>query len=132
MDLVDEEQVALLEAGEQAGEVGGFFDDRAGGDAHVAAHLGAEDEGERGLAQAGRAAEQDVVEGLAAGAGGADHDLEALDGLGLAGEVGKRERAQRGLGVGDGRGELRGEVAQALDVGGRGGVRGGLGHFRGD
>ena len=111
MDLVDEEQVALFEGREETGEVGGFFDDGAGGDADVAAHLVAEDEGERGLTEAGRAGEQDVVERIAATFGGADHDLEAFDGLGLSGEIGEGERAERGLGGGDGRGQCRGDVA---------------------
>ena len=98
MDLVDEQEVALLEVGQQAGEVARLLDHRAGGDAHVAAHLGAEDEGEGGLAEAGRAAEQDVVERLAAASGRADHDLEAFDGLGLAGKIAERQRPQRRLG----------------------------------
>jgi hypothetical protein len=105
VDLVDEQDVALLEVGEQAGEVAGLLDDGAGGDAHVAAELVAEDEGEGGLAEAGRAGEQDVVERLAAALGGADHDLQALDGLELAGEIGERQRPQRRLGRRDRRGE---------------------------
>ena len=47
MDLVDEQQVALLEVGEQAGEVARLLDHGAGGHADVAAHLRPENEGER-------------------------------------------------------------------------------------
>jgi len=76
VNLVDEQKVALFQAGQQTGQVARLLDYWAGGDADVAAHFGAEDEGQRGLAEAGRAAEQDVVERLAAVHGGANHDLE--------------------------------------------------------
>ena len=84
VDFVDEEDVALLEIGEQAGEVAGLFDHRAGGHAHVLAELVAEDEGEGRLAEAGRAGEEDVIQRLAAALGGAHHDLQPLDRLRLA------------------------------------------------
>ena len=113
VDFVDEEEVAFLEVGEESGEVAGFFDDGAGGDADGFAEFVAEDEGERGFAKAGRSAEEDVVEGFAAAFGGTNHDLEAFDGFGLAGEVGERERAQRGFDGGDGRGERGREIIQA-------------------
>ena len=61
VDFVDEQDVALLEAGEQAGEVAGFLDDGAGGHADAFPQLVAEDEGEGGLAETGRAGEEDVV-----------------------------------------------------------------------
>src|SRR5690606_22448458 len=82
---------------------------------------------EGGLAESGRAGEEDVVERVAAAFGGADHDLQAFDGLGLSGEVAERERAQRGLGGGDGRGEGFGDVTEAFVVGcgvGSGGLGG--------
>jgi hypothetical protein len=69
----------------------------------------AEDEGEGGLAEARRAGEEDVVERFAAALGGADHDLEAFDGLGLPGEIGEGERAEGGLGLGEGRVQRGGE-----------------------
>jgi hypothetical protein len=114
VDFVDEEQVAFLEVGQQAGEVAGFFDDGAGGDADVAAEFVAEDEGEGGLAEAGRAGEQDVVERVAAAFGRADHDLEAVDGFLLPGKIRERQRPQRRLGRRDRRSERRGEVAGAF------------------
>ena len=66
MDFVDEQHVALLEIGEQAGEVAGLLDGRAAGALEVRAHRLGEDVGEGGLAEAGRAAEQDVIERFAA------------------------------------------------------------------
>jgi hypothetical protein len=114
VDLVDEEDVALLEAGEQAGEITGFLDHGAGGDADAFAKLMAEDEGEGGLAEAGRAGEEDVVEGLAALLGGADHDLQALDGLQLAGEVGEGQGPQGGLRRRDRGGESAADEPEAF------------------
>lgn len=119
VDFVDEEDVAFLEIREEAGEVAGFFDDGAGGDADVFAELVAEDEGERGFAEAGRAGEENVVERFAALFGGADHDLETLDGFGLAGEVGEGERAERGFGGRDGCRERAGDVAETCRRGRR-------------
>ena len=72
------------------------------------------------LPRPGGAAEQDVVQGLAAAFGGADHDLEALDGPGLSGEVRKRQRPQRGLDGGDGGGEGARDESYPGRRGGRG------------
>ena len=65
VDLVDEQHVALLEIGEQRREVAGLGDHRPGGGAEVHAELARDDLRERGLAEAGRADEQHVVERLA-------------------------------------------------------------------
>ena len=66
VDLVDEEHVALLEVGELRGEVAGLGDHRAGGGAEIDPELAGDDLGERGLAEARRADEEHVVEGVAA------------------------------------------------------------------
>ncbi len=66
VDLVDEQDIALLQIGQQGGKVAGLFDGRAAGDADLHAHLVGDDAGQRGLAQARRAVEQDVVHRLAA------------------------------------------------------------------
>ena len=87
MDLVDEEHVVLLEVREDGGEVAGALDGGAGGDAHGDAHLGGDDVGERGLAEAGRAVEEQVVERLAALLGGVDGDAEVVLELLLADEL---------------------------------------------
>ena len=98
VDLVDEQDVALLEIGQERGEVAGLGDHRAGGGAEVDAELARDDLGERGLAEAGRAGEQDMVERLAARARGVDEDLEVGARLGLADEVAQTLRTQLPLG----------------------------------
>ena len=45
VDLVDEQHVAVLELGEDGGEVAGPFERRAGRDVQVHAHLGGDDAG---------------------------------------------------------------------------------------
>ena len=61
MDLVDEQDVALVERGEDRGEVAGPLDGRARGVADVDAELAGDDRREGRLAEAGRAVQQDVV-----------------------------------------------------------------------
>ena len=68
VDLVDEEDAAGLQRGEEGGDVGLALERRAGGLDHRHADLGGDDVGQRGLAEPGRAGEQDVVERLAAAA----------------------------------------------------------------
>ena len=55
--------------------------------------------GERGLAEAGRPVQQNVIQGLAAGAGGVDEHLQVLAGLPLAHEIAEAARPDRGLAV---------------------------------
>ena len=69
VDLVDEEHVALVELGEDGGQVAGPLERRARGDVQADAHLGGDDAGQRGLAQPGRTGEEQVVGGLARGGG---------------------------------------------------------------
>ena len=76
VDLVDEEHAAGLERGQEGGDVGLALERGPGGLDEVDLELGRHDLGERGLAEAGRAGQQDVVERVAAVAGGADGDLE--------------------------------------------------------
>ena len=79
MDLVDEEDVARLEVGEQAGEVALPLERGAAGDVQADAELGGDDVRERRLAEARRAGEQAVVERVAARLGRGDVDLQLLD-----------------------------------------------------
>ena len=74
VDLVDEQDVALLELGEDRGQVAGPLERRARRDVQRHAHLGGGDAGQRGLAEPGRAGEQQVVDGLAAPPGRLDDD----------------------------------------------------------
>ena len=70
VDFIDEKHVALLQVGQQAGQVAGLLDGRAAGAFEAGAHALGDDVGEGGFAQAGRAAEEEVVEGFAALFGG--------------------------------------------------------------
>ena len=87
MDLVDEQDVALAEAGEDGRQVAGALDGRSGGRADLGAHLRGHDVGERGLAESGRTVEQDVVDRLGPMLGGVDEDREVLLHAILAGEL---------------------------------------------
>ena len=94
VDLVDEQDVAVLEVGEQRGEVARLGDDRAGGGAEADAHLAREDSGERRLAEAGRAVEQHMVERLAAALRGVDEHAQILARRLLADELVEALRAE--------------------------------------
>ena len=65
VDLVDEQHVAVVEVGEDGGEVAGAFERGPARDAQADVHLGGHDPRERGLAEAGRTGEQEVVDRLA-------------------------------------------------------------------
>ena len=62
MNLVDEEHVPLSQVGEQGGQVPRLLNGRAGGDLQGGLHLVGDDLGQGGLAQAGRAVEQHMVQ----------------------------------------------------------------------
>ena len=93
MDLVDEEHVARLEVRQQRGEITRALQHRAGGALDGHAHLLGDDVRQGGLAQARRAEDQRVVQGLLAAAGGADEQLHLLAHAGLADVVGQAQRA---------------------------------------
>ena len=76
MDLVDEEDVALLEIGEERGKVPRLGDDGPRRGAEVDAELARDDLRERRLAEAGWADEEDMVEGVAACTGRLDEDRQ--------------------------------------------------------
>ncbi len=82
VDLVEEEDLPLAQVGEDGGEVALDLQGGAGGLLEADAELVGDDGGEGGLAEAGRAEEQDVVERFAAGLGGLERDGELLLGLG--------------------------------------------------
>ena len=89
VDLIDEEDAARLQRGEEGGDVGLALQRRAGGLHQRHAHLLGDDVGQRGLAEAGRAGEQHVVERLFAPARGLDEDRQLLGDLLLVDEIGQ-------------------------------------------
>ena len=89
VDLVDEQHVALFELGQHSGDVPGPLEGGPGGDVHGDAQLVGHDAGQRGLAEAGWAGEEEVVDGLATPAGRLQHDVEVVLQLGLPDEVGQ-------------------------------------------
>ena len=99
MDLVDEQDVAVLQVSEQRRQVAGTREDRPRGDAKSRAHLGRDDARERGLAESRRTGEQEVIGGLVACPRRTQHDLEVAHQLALTDELGQRTRSQRHLGA---------------------------------
>ena len=97
VDLVDEEDVARLERGQDRGDVALPLERRAGDLADADPELVADDLRERGLAEPGRAGEQDVVERLAARLRRVERDLQLLLDPLLPDEVAERTRPQRPL-----------------------------------
>ena len=78
VDLVDEQHVVGLERGQDRGHVGLAVDGRAGHDPQRRAHLGRDDAGQRGLAEARRPRQQHVLARLAAGPSRLQEDRELL------------------------------------------------------
>ena len=94
MNLVDEKHVAVLQVGEDGGQIAGPLHDRSRGGLDVDLHLVGDDVRQGGLAEAGRPAEQDVVDGVGALAGGLDEDAEVFLALRLPDVVLQRQRPQ--------------------------------------
>ncbi len=84
MDFVDEENVVLLQIGQQRGQIFWLFEHRARGLAQVHAQLVGNDVAQSGFAQTGRTEQQHVVQRLVALFGSADEDFQLLAHLGLA------------------------------------------------
>jgi len=107
VDLVEEEHLLLAQIGEDGGEVALNLQGGAGALLEADAEFVGDDGGQRGLAQAGRTEEEDVVEGLAARLRRFERDGELLLGLRLTdklGEFGRPELEFEGLVVVDARG----------------------------
>ena len=99
VDLVDEQDVAVLEIGEQGGEVARLGDDRPGGGAEADAELAGDDLRQRGLAEAGRAEEEDMVERVAAALRRLDEHPQILARRLLADELVERLGPKRGVDI---------------------------------
>ena len=97
MNFVDEENLAVLDRAEDAGEIELLLQHRAGGLLKADFQFLRDDGRERGFAQARRAVKQHVIHGLAAFARRVDGDLQILFEPGLAGEIGQAARAQTGF-----------------------------------
>ncbi len=115
MDLVDEQDVAVLEVREQRREVARLGDHGPGGGAEADTHLAREDSGERRLAEARRPVEQHVVERFAAALRCADEDPQIFAGRLLTDELVEALRPKRRVGV------LAGALGESRDSGGVGG-----------
>ena len=88
--LVDEEHVAVVEVREDRRQVARAVEGRAARGLEPGAHRVRDDLGERRLAETGRSAEQQVVDGLAAAAGAVDQQLQLFLHALLADEVAER------------------------------------------
>ena len=97
VDLVDEEHVARFEIGEDGGEIAGLGQHRPRGRAEIDAQLARHDLRQRGLAEAGRAGKQHMVERLFARPRRLDEDREIFARLLLADEFGQHLGPQRGF-----------------------------------
>ena len=97
MNLVDEEDVALLEIGQQGGEITRLGDHRAGCRAETDAHLLGHDLREGRLAETRGPREQHMVERVAPPPGGLDEYAEIAARGFLADEIVERLRTDRRL-----------------------------------
>ena len=95
--LVDEQDVALAQVGQDRGQIAGALDGRSRGDLQPDAHLAAEDVCQRSFAQARRPIQQHVIQRLAARARRLDEDLEVLAQAILPHHLGQGARAQCGI-----------------------------------
>ena len=93
VDLVDEQDVAVFQVGQQRGEIASLGDDRARGGAEADAQLARHDLRQRGLAETRRAGEQHVVQRIAARLGRLDEHLEVGARLLLADELAQETAA---------------------------------------
>ena len=97
VDLVDEQDVALLQIGEQRGQITGPDEHRAGGDPEPDSHLRGHDPGQRGLAQTRGPGEQQVVDRLLPFQRRLDDDAEVLGELALPDELVEGARPEPGV-----------------------------------
>ena len=86
-----------FEAGEQSGEVAGFFYGRAAGTFEVGAAFIGDDVCQSGFSQSRGAAEQDVIKSFVAFFGGADEKFELFLDPVLTGELVKTGRTEGGF-----------------------------------
>ena len=97
VDLVDEEDLPALEIGEDRRQVARPLQDRSGGAAHGRAQLGPDDVRQRRLPESRRAAEQHVIEHVAARARRRDLHAQVLADVILPDVLLERARTERRL-----------------------------------
>ena len=97
VDFVDEQHVIRFEIGQHRREVTRAFDHRARGMAQIDAHLAGDDMRQRGLAEAGRAEQQHVIQRFLALARRLDEDRQLAAHLFLPDVFVQRLRSQRAL-----------------------------------
>ncbi|MNZ42357.1 hypothetical protein D3C78_599300 [compost metagenome] len=95
MDLVDEQHIVRFEVGQHGREVARALEDGPRGALDRHAHFVGDDVGQGGLAQAGRAEDQRMVERLAATTGGLDEQRHLLAHHRLADVLVQPQRADR-------------------------------------
>ena len=95
VNLVDEEHVALVQRSQDGRQIPRPLDRRAAGVADVGAQLAGHDRRQGGLAQTGRAVQQDVIRRVPSLAGGAEQDPEVGLQLALADVFVQGSRPQR-------------------------------------
>jgi hypothetical protein len=78
VNFVDKEDIAGIEVGQKAGQITWFFKHGAGGHAQGGFEFLGDDVRQGGFTEAGRAVQQNVVEGVAALFGGLDEDLKVI------------------------------------------------------
>ena len=87
VDFVNKEHVSFFKGSQQSGQVTRFVENRSGSNLQVDTQFRSDDMGQRGLAQARRAVEQDMVERLAPEQRRFHEDLEVFEHLFLPGEL---------------------------------------------
>ena len=97
MDLVDEQDIALLEGGQDRGEIAGSLDRRTARVADVHPELAGDDRGERRLAESGRTVEEDVIRRLSPALRRAQEHGQVRLHLALADVFVQRSRPERAL-----------------------------------
>ena len=97
MNLVDEQHIAVLELRENRRQITCSFEGRTRRHLEIGAHLGGDDVGERGFAEAGRTGEEQMVGGFTTTSRSAEHDPQMPFQLGLADELRQRLGPQPGF-----------------------------------
>ena len=90
VNLVDEEHVAMLEPGEDRGEVAAARERGTGGDSKARTHLCGDDPRQGGLAEPRRPSEEHVVDRLVATSSGLEDDRQLLFQFALTNELGEQ------------------------------------------